>query len=58
MGWRDDLVRVGITAAIAALMEKGKKNRARAALEVAFPGIAKVPLDKEDEKAASKGKAK
>ena len=58
MGWRDDLIRVGITAGTAALMGKGGKDRARKALEVAFPQLVEIGTDKLTPKDKEKSKQK
>lgn len=58
MGWREDLIRVGITAGTAALMGKGGKDRARKALEVTFPELVNAATEKQSDKEDKKGKAK
>lgn len=58
MGWRNDLIRIGITAGIAASMGKGGKDRARKALEAAFPDLQNLVSEKSAEKDDKKGKAK
>lgn len=58
MGWRQDLIRVGITAGLAASMGKGGEDRARKALEAAFPELTELAGKALEKKPVEKGKTK